>query len=150
MMPKFKSIWIQHNSTETHYFNHTNYYLFMVALCNIYFHPVVKCPSLTGGLASAGHVHRLIPDTPRREAEVQHSYIDHRHAGRVSSVTRVTWHCTFPRSSPGSSASFAHAAICGTIKRQKQNITRMWANAQPDGRPAEHRWRPLFDAAKFG
>jgi len=26
----------------------------------------------------------------------------------------------------------------------------MWANAQPDGRPAEHRWRPLFSAAKFG
>jgi len=26
----------------------------------------------------------------------------------------------------------------------------MWANAQRDGRPAEHRWRPLFDAAKFG
>ena len=24
--------------------------------------------------------------------------------------------------------------------------TRMWANAQPDGRPAEHRWRPLFNA----
>ena len=30
------------------------------------------------------------------------------------------------------------------------NVTRMWANAQPDGRPAEHRWRPLFNAAKFG
>ena len=29
-------------------------------------------------------------------------------------------------------------------------LTRMWANAQPDGRPAEHRWRPLFNAAKFG
>ena len=29
------------------------------------------------------------------------------------------------------------------------NLTRMWANAQPDGRPAEHRWRPLFNAAKF-
>ena len=28
--------------------------------------------------------------------------------------------------------------------------TRMWANAQPDGRPAEYRWRPLFNAAKFG
>jgi len=28
-------------------------------------------------------------------------------------------------------------------------LTRMWA-AQPDGRPAEHRWRPLFNAAKFG
>jgi len=26
----------------------------------------------------------------------------------------------------------------------------MWANAQRDGRPAEHRWRPLFNATKFG
>jgi len=31
-----------------------------------------------------------------------------------------------------------------------KNETRMWANAQRDGRPAEHRWRPLFNAAKFG
>ena len=31
-----------------------------------------------------------------------------------------------------------------------QHKTRMWANAQRDGRPAEHRWRPLFNAAKFG
>ena len=30
------------------------------------------------------------------------------------------------------------------------NKLEMWANAQPDGRPAEHRWRPLFNAAKFG
>ena len=29
-------------------------------------------------------------------------------------------------------------------------ITRMWANAQRDGRPAEHRWHSLFNAAKFG
>jgi len=34
------------------------------------------------------------------------------------------------------------------INTKKQ--TRMWANAQRDGRPAEHRWRPLFNAAKFG
>ena len=26
----------------------------------------------------------------------------------------------------------------------------MWANAQRDGRPAKHTWRPLFNAAKFG
>jgi len=26
----------------------------------------------------------------------------------------------------------------------------MCANAQRDGRPAEHRWRPLFNAAMFG
>jgi len=26
----------------------------------------------------------------------------------------------------------------------------MWANAQRDGSSAEYRWRPLFNAAKFG
>jgi len=26
----------------------------------------------------------------------------------------------------------------------------MWANAQRDGRPVYYRWRPLFNAAKFG
>ena len=26
----------------------------------------------------------------------------------------------------------------------------MWANAQRDGSPAKYRWRPLFNAAKFG
>ena len=26
----------------------------------------------------------------------------------------------------------------------------MWANAQRDGRPAEYRWRPLINAARFG
>jgi len=25
----------------------------------------------------------------------------------------------------------------------------MWANDQRDSRPAEYRWRPLFNAAKF-
>ena len=30
------------------------------------------------------------------------------------------------------------------------STTRMWANAQRNGRPAEYRWRPLFNAAKFG
>jgi len=33
---------------------------------------------------------------------------------------------------------------------QRQLQTRMWANAQRDGRPAEHRWRPVFNAEKFG
>jgi len=29
-------------------------------------------------------------------------------------------------------------------------ILEMWASAQRDGRHAEYRWRPLFNAAKFG
>jgi len=32
----------------------------------------------------------------------------------------------------------------------KKLKTRMWANAQRDGHLAEYRWRPLFNAAKFG
>jgi len=31
-----------------------------------------------------------------------------------------------------------------------RNSTGMWANAQRDGRPAEYRWRSLFNAAEFG
>jgi len=34
--------------------------------------------------------------------------------------------------------------------RSKYSLTRMWADAQRDGRPAEYQWRPLFNAAKFG
>jgi len=35
-------------------------------------------------------------------------------------------------------------------EERRKNKLEMWAHAQPDGRPAEHRWRPLFNAAKFG
>jgi len=28
--------------------------------------------------------------------------------------------------------------------------SRMWVNAQRDGRPAEYTWRPLLTTAKFG
>jgi len=36
------------------------------------------------------------------------------------------------------------------IRFMKYINTTMWANAQRDGRPAEYRWRPLVNAAKFG
>jgi len=41
---------------------------------------------------------------------------------------------------------------CGPICQNigKKSKTRMWDNAQPDGRPAEQRWRPLFNTPKFG
>ena len=43
-----------------------------------------------------------------------------------------------------------HPNIYVFVDVLKKDSTRMWANAQPDGRPVEHRWRPLFNAAKFG
>ena len=39
--------------------------------------------------------------------------------------------------------------MCGECRTVKTLTTRMRANAQRDGCPAEHRWRPLFNAAKF-
>ena len=36
---------------------------------------------------------------------------------------------------------------CSKIHSSEKNQTRMWANAQRDGRPAEYSWRPLFNAA---
>ena len=33
---------------------------------------------------------------------------------------------------------------------QDQQQLEMWANAQHDDHPAEYKWRPLFNAAKFG
>ena len=33
------------------------------------------------------------------------------------------------------------------VQCSNEITTRMWANAQRDGRPAEYRWRPLFNAA---
>ena len=35
-------------------------------------------------------------------------------------------------------------------RKKKKKELEMWANAQLDGRPAEQRWRALFNAAKFG
>jgi len=35
-------------------------------------------------------------------------------------------------------------------RRKIYSELEMWANAQRDGRPAKCRWRPLFNAAKFG
>ena len=45
----------------------------------------------------------------------------------------------------------AHQHIIGYEKVDNNRIKlEMWANAQRDGHPAEYRWHPLFNAAKFG
>jgi len=37
-------------------------------------------------------------------------------------------------------------SLCSAVHDQLE----MWANAQRDGHPAKYRWRPLFNATKFG
>jgi len=58
---------------------------------------------------------------------------------------------TYTANRPTYSAVFtqqdsANADVCSSFCWIRVN-TRMWWR---DGRPAEHRWRPLFNAAKFG
>jgi len=50
----------------------------------------------------------------------------------------------------GSMADIQSAAAEISRGKKKKTELEMWANAQSDGRPAEHRWCPLFNAAKFG
>ena len=42
------------------------------------------------------------------------------------------------------------AQIRSAVPEMFHKQLEMWANAQRDGRPAEYRWRTLFNAAKFG
>ena len=39
------------------------------------------------------------------------------------------------------------SALCSRTHQGNLKPTRMWANAQRDGHPAEYRWHPLFNAA---
>ena len=62
--------------------------------------------------------------------------------------------CMFAIEKPNSTSSLCVCGLTTSLNSQKDHsetdITRMWANAQRDGRPAEYRWRPLVNAAKFG
>jgi len=40
--------------------------------------------------------------------------------------------------------------VCKILVGRIVSQTRMWANAQRDGRHAKYRWCPLFNAARFG
>ena len=62
--------------------------------------------------------------------------------------------CGFVRPHCGSIVCFTCSYGFVTFEQQedaeklmKREVTRTWANAQRDGRPAEYRWRPLFNAA---
>jgi len=75
-------------------------------------------------------------------------------SGTVCSRTLLTWPSTTGES------NWDHACMqmdkilniyCECVWLTKvMDKLEMWANAQRDGRPAEYRWRPLFNAAKFG
>jgi len=68
-------------------------------------------------------------------------------------LTAVTGVCVSPMSRTFRFTCHAHAHqqhIVINILAQFVYTLEMWANAQRGGRPAEYRWRSLFNAAKFG
>jgi len=74
---------------------------------------------------------------------------------RHTASTRTCWHfafalCCHSNTTCPPIANPPNSGQLGVTPCHSLSNTRMWANAQPDGRPAEHRWRPLFNAAKFG
>ena len=66
----------------------------------------------------------------------------------VASAGPYANHCTSLQTDNHASTSLL--SFCRLDVLPATKATRMWANAQRDGRPAEYRWRPLFNAAKFG
>jgi len=65
-------------------------------------------------------------------------------------VVAVTHLCCLAPRDEHAVCTLAFHVIMSVDLRQRTEKTRMWANAQRDGRPAEHRWRPLFNATQFG
>ena len=83
---------------------------------------------------------------------VYRAHTDRRHtetARRLSAQNEDSIPQLFLAKSPSRSES-VHSDTHTNTPFLQTNKTRMWANAQRDGRPAECRWRPLFNAAKFG
>jgi len=74
------------------------------------------------------------------------------HISATSRLCRTTNLKIVLRSKPNADVGLCTVRILSVIKRGKdmnKKRLEMWANAQPDGRPAEYRWRRLFNAAKF-
>jgi len=65
------------------------------------------------------------------------------HFGNVPQASLLAW---YGKTKPNTTKALIHQSkeIYYNAKLE------MWANAQRDGRPAEYRRRPLFNAAKFG
>jgi len=61
----------------------------------------------------------------------------------------MLFHCPSSKCCPRLTFSLSHQATVTKVWLNEYQLE-MWANAQRDGRPAKHRWRPLFNAAKFG
>ena len=86
---------------------------------------VSKCHGLLGTLA------RATPYLPKQLLKLTYTALIRSHLEYCSSLY--------------SSVAKTHLKKLDIIQKLE-----MWANAQRVGRPAEYRWRPLFNATKFG
>jgi len=69
-----------------------------------------------------------------------------RHKKDVSEANLLAW---YGKTKPNTKKhAFNNQKKCTTT--QNKHKLEVWTNAQRDGRPAEYRWHPLLNAAKFG
>jgi len=65
-------------------------------------------------------------------------------------LNRPIYHWAFTNYVPNNNGDKAEPCRTPEHKQKYPLKLEMWANAQRDGRPADYRWRPLFNAAKIG
>ena len=119
-----------------------------VEILSVYFFTLlvlhfIFCSFLLGHIATLARCGSLLLQTDYRGLSVGLSVclsvttVSHAKAAKpiVMLFGMLTWMC--PRNHVFSEVQIPH-------------VKKMWANAQRDGRPAEYRWRPLFNATKFG
>jgi len=86
-------------------------------------------------------------------SEQYSNYSSKRHGFSAKGMGQTDGKTTPSRKCPhfGSGRPHNKHHACRQLKHPLQPTElEMWANAQRAGRPAEYRWRPLFNAAKFG
>ena len=69
------------------------------------------------------------------------------HFGDVPQANVLAWYGKKKQNLTQQKKTLTNQKKCTTT--QTKHTLEMWANAQHDGHPAEYRWRPLFNAAKF-
>ena len=90
---------------------------------------------------------------PQGSGSQQHSLRESRSSslfGELQGTSRHGLHRLTVLQSVTSGITETTVTVIVNARSGQSNLTtRMWANAQRDGHPAEYRWHPLFNAAKF-
>jgi len=69
--------------------------------------------------------------------------------GHLKDVLQASLLAWYAKTKPNTTKAHIHQSKEINVLQHKHKLE-MWANAQRDGHPAEYRWHPVFNDAKFG